>query len=321
MATDTTNNENRAKKQREGQSLEICFVGHGLGHSISPPIHNQVCLELGLAWKFVATECPTIDDCVQTFQSSRMAGGVVTMPWKSRIIPYLDGGLNEVASTLGAVNVVFFDQMGKLKGSNVDWVGIEGSLKAAGVDVQDEPTVAMLIGAGGAARAAAYALIRSFQVKVIYILNRDEVEVESLMQDCKKMMVDSSVSLVHVKTEEQVRQLESPTVIIGTVPDSEPETAEEKAVKAILERFLARGTGGVLLDICYKPCITRHIALASQYGWRTVQGTAVVGHMIEALWRLWVTDETLKRLDRAMVWQVLEKEVESSVHLNPNRGT
>jgi quinate dehydrogenase len=320
MAKNTADTENSAKKQREGQSLEICFVGHGLDHSISPPIHNQLCKDLGLKWQFVATECPSIEDCVQTFQSSRVAGGVVTMPWKSKIIPHLDGGVDEVASALGAVNAVFFDEAGRLKGGNVDWVGIEGSLKEAGVGLYEKPTIAGLIGAGGAARAAAYALIRSFQVKEIYILNRDDAEVESLMRDCEEMVADSLVSLVHVKTEEQARRLESPTLIVGTVPDLKPDTAEEKSLQAILESFLARGTG-VLLDMCYKPRITRHIALASQYGWRTVQGTAVVGHMIEALWRLWVTDETLKRLDRAMIWQVLEEEAERSIHLNPSRGT
>jgi quinate dehydrogenase len=232
------------------------------------------------------------------------------LPGTISVIPHLEGGLDDTATALGAVNAVFLDDEGRLRGSNTDWKGIEGALKEVGVGVKAKPTVAVLVGAGGAARAAAFALIRCFGVKEIYILNRDEEEVEQLLQDCQKMMfADSPVSLVHVKSKEQASELRTPSVVVGTVPDFEPSTSEEKAVKEVLSSFLARGKG-VLLDMCYKPRRTRHIQLAQENNWQTVEGTAVIGHQAKALWRLWITDGRLQKLDEAVMWKVLKEKVE-----------
>ena len=300
------------RKEREQQKLEIRLIGIDLAHSLSPALQNFVCHSLGLDWKFIATECPTTEDGTRVLHSSILAGGVVTMPWKAAIIPHLEGGVDDVATMLGAVNVVFFDENGKLKGSNVDWVGIEGALKQGGVEMQQRNGVAIVIGAGGAARAAVYALIRKFGVEVIYILNRDEEEVELLRRDCERMAkLGSNIDMIHVRSVEQAGEFPTPSIVVGTVPDFEPSTDGEKAVKDILSSFLARdGDKGVLLDMCYKPRRTRHIQLAEKHGWRTVRGTAVIVHQIEALWQFWASDERLQRFDRDGLWKVMEEELE-----------
>jgi quinate dehydrogenase len=58
--------------------------------------------------------------------------------------------------------------------------------------------------------------------------------------------------------------------------------------------------------MCYHPTRqTRNLKLAEKHGWRRVQGTQVVGHQVEALWRFWVGEERLKRLDREGMWRTL----------------
>lgn len=289
---------------RQSQHLEIHLVGIGLGHALTPAVHNFVARSIDVPWRLIATECSTISDCVRIFRSPKQAGGVVTMPWKGEIMKYLDQ-LNETASTLRACNVVYFDESRRLCGSNTDWIGIEGALRAAGAEGTESKKagVAAVIGAGGAARAVIYTLTVRFGIREIYVLNRDDDEVAQLVQDCKKMYCQ----LLHVKSVEQARGLQRPSHIVGAVPDFEPTTPEELAIKAVLDFFLAgEGEKGVMLDMCYHPTSqTRNLKLAEGHGWRTLQGSQVVGHQVEALWRFWVGEERLKRLDREGMWRTL----------------
>ena len=110
------------------------------------------------------------------------------MPFKGEILKHLDR-IDSVASTLKACNSVYFDEDGKLCGSNTDWIGVEGALRSAGFDGKstDKDITAALIGAGGAARAAVYALSACFGIQAIYVLNRDDEEVAQLVEDCDGM--------------------------------------------------------------------------------------------------------------------------------------
>ena len=237
------------------------------------------------------------------------------MPWKGQIMKYLDR-IDDTARMLNACNAVYLDGGGALCGTNTDWVGIEGALQKAsdGVQLSRHTVAGLIVGAGGAARAAVYALTKRFGVSEIYILNRDDGEVEQLLRDCGQM----PASILHLKSSDQARGMRTPSFIIGTVPDFEPITLGEKAIKSILTTFLVRDREkGVMLDMCYHPRWTRILKLAQEHGWRTVQGTQVVGHQIEALWGLWVDDERSKQLDRAGMWKALEEVVDRSAMVNP----
>ena len=293
---------------RESKPQEIHLVGIGLGHTLTPPAHNFVAYSIDVPWRITATECPTISDCVRILRSPNTGGGVVTMPWKSDIIPHLDR-LDDVAKTLNAVNVVYFNEDGEMCGSNVDWVGIEGALRAelqSGV-VDASGGTAAVIGAGGAARAAIYALTFSFGIKVVYVVNRDDDEVTQLLKDCSQM----PCKLLHVKSGTQAEGLDPPSLIIGCAPDFEAVTSAEKEAKSTLKSFLERKyEKGVMVDMCYHPTPqTRNLALAAKYGWRTVRGVEVVGHQVEALWRFWIRKERLGKLDREGMWKTLREAV------------
>jgi quinate dehydrogenase len=116
--------------------------------------------------------------------------------------------------------------------------------------------------------------------------------------------------------------LESPYYVVGTVPDFEPQTPEERDARDILEIFFANarqeegdGGKGVILDMCFKPRVTRQIKLAKEYGWRTVEGTEVIGHQIEEQWRLW-TGRVLTKGQQEEAWRVLRREAEESKAIN-----
>jgi quinate dehydrogenase len=172
---------------------------------------------------------------------------------------------------------------------------------------------ALIVGAGGASRAAVYTLHEHFKASVIYVLNRDIQEVQDLIKDVQRLSPPPRI--IHVRSK-PTKALETPYYVVGTVPDFEPKTAEEIVVKDSLTEFLARGEKGVLLDMCFKPRRTRMIQLAESFGWECVEGTHVIGYQIEDQYRLWAGHEAAKTVDKQGAWKVLMDQADSSPGIN-----
>ncbi|KAH3913316.1 hypothetical protein HBH56_101500 [Parastagonospora nodorum] len=303
-----------ATENTETKTLHL--VGIGVKHSIAPPMHNMIATSLGLPWTFHSTECDTVEEVAALARKSSTAGLVVTMPYKNTVMPLLDE-LDDLATTIGACNNNY-RRDGKIVGTNTDWRGIKGCLLEKG-DESSRPrpsrtASALVIGAGGASRAAVYALSSHLSCPTIYVLNRDVAEVEALNTDTQKMAVTPKI--IHVKSLEEAESLEAPYYIVGTVPDFEPQTKAEKDVAVILERFLLSDSKGVLLDMCFKPRRTRMIKLAEKLGWPVVEGTHVIGYQIQEQWRLWAGDERASRLDEKAAWKTLLDAAEESTAIN-----
>ena len=293
-------------------------------------MHNFIAslLHLPGTWSFLPYECASVQDAATLLRSPECAGGVVTMPYKKTIMPLLDE-LDELCVRIGACNCVYLTPEGNLRGSNTDWRGIKGCILGGsdgGASGKGEGMSGLIIGAGGASRAAVYALGVEIGVSRIYVINRDEEEVRELMVDAAPMVLSagsaSGLEVVHVRSVEQARELESPYYVVGTVPDFEPQTPEERNTRDILEAFFAKGgqeegevRKGVFLDMCFKPRVTRQIKLAKKYGWRTVEGTEVIGHQIEEQWRLW-TGRVLTKGQQEEAWRLLRREAEGSKAIN-----
>ncbi|KAJ5175847.1 uncharacterized protein N7482_001724 [Penicillium canariense] len=303
--------------QQEEMTLHL--VGVGVSHSIAPAMHNYIAKSFGLPWTFYSTECPVIEDLVTLATKSTTSGLVVTMPYKNSIMPFLDE-LDELATIIGACNNVYYrgDKVRRLCGTNTDWRGVKGCLLEKGEE-KDRPSAAhpasaLIVGAGGASRAAVYALIEHLHCPTIYILNRDDREVEDLIRDSRRL--PAAPKIIHVKTVDEATRLTSPYYVVGTVPDIEPTTVPELAVASILKHFLSRPEKGVLLDMCFKPRRTRMIKLAEQLGWPCVDGTHVIGYQIEEQWRLWAGEERVQKLDREGAWNVLLKAAADTKGIN-----
>ncbi|KAJ9649713.1 hypothetical protein H2199_000492 [Coniosporium tulheliwenetii] len=314
-----TNGVNGTSNQTNGTSFQrkhLYLAGIGVTHSIAYLMHNHICRTLNLPWTFTNVECPTVESVLSLFRAPSFAGGVVTMPYKQALMPYLDE-LDELALTLGACNNVYKTAEGKLRGTNTDWRGIKGCLLGASEEGKGKP--ALIIGAGGASRAAVFALANQLECGTIYIINRDVGEVEALLRDAQAYAKDGQKgpNLVHLRSVEQAREQASPYYIVGTVPDFEPKTEQELEARAMLEEFLARdGKKGVLLDMCFKPRNTRILKLGKRHGWKTVEGTGIIGHQVQEQYRLWAGEEVSQRLPMEEAWAVLQKAAEESPAIN-----
>ncbi|KAF3394226.1 hypothetical protein F1880_004682 [Penicillium rolfsii] len=306
-------------QQSHSEARTLHLVGVGVTHSIAPEMHNYIARSLGLPWTFYATECPTLEDVVSLAKKSTTSGLVVTMPYKNTIMKHLDQ-TDDLASFIGACNNIYYKNDGSrhLCGTNTDWRGVQGCLleKGEGNDrpSAERPASALIVGAGGASRAAVYALANHLHCPTIYILNRDDQEVANLIEDSRRL--PTIPNIIHVKSVSEAEKLQTPYYIVGTVPDFEPCTESELAVASVLKHFLSRSEKGVLLDMCFKPRRTRTIKLAEQLDWPCVEGTHVIGYQIEEQWRLWAGEERLRKLDREGAWKVLLKAAEDSKGIN-----
>lgn len=306
-------------EQSSSQEISLHLVGVGVTHSIAPAMHNSIAESLGLPWIFYATECPTVEDLANLAKNSTTGGLVVTMPYKHSIMEHLDER-DELATIIGACNNVYYRDgyPRRLCGTNTDWRGVKGCLLEKGEEnhrpTAISPASALIVGAGGASRAAVYALTEHLHCPTIYVLNRDDQEVVNLIQDSTRLPTPPQI--IHVKILEQAKELPSPYYIVGTVPDLEPRTDSELAVASMLKQFLSRPAKGVLLDMCFKPRRTRMIKLADQMGWPCVEGTHVIGYQIEEQWRLWAGEERMQKLDKEKAWNVLLKAAEESKGIN-----
>lgn len=198
------------------------------------------------------------------------------MPNKLRIIPHLDD-LTPECREVGAVNTVFFRyENGKrlLVGENTDTIGIRESFyrNVSNPDVVFHKRPGMVIGGGGAARSAVYALQRMMHCSPVYLVNRDRAEVAAIIDECKARGYGDD--LIDVATLEQAQRLEGPGAIVGCVPDFPPQTDEEKTARSIVECMLDKPHRGALLEMAYHPSPWTAIsALAEKAGWSVILGT------------------------------------------------
>ncbi len=223
---------------------------------------------------------------------------------------------------LGACNNVYLTKEGKLRGTNTDWKGIRGCLLSgtkSGLN-EGKGKPALIIGAGGASRAALYALFADLEREEIYIVNRDVKEVADLLEDSKAYASNSTRQprLRHVTSVAEVEGLQTPHYIVGTVPDFEAKTDEEINARKIIETFLRKEEKGVLLDMCYKPRNTRLLSLRRETGWSVFDGTGVRARQIEEQWRLWAGagEEGRARVPEEKAWEILRKGAKESTAIN-----
>ena len=143
-------------------------IGHPIGHSRSPLIHGFWLKELGLAGAYekidVAPEA--LPAFVRGMAEAGFAGGNITVPHKAAAMALVDE-VDEAGRAVGAVNTLWLDG-GRLMAANTDVLGFLGSLDAEAPGWDREPGRAVVLGAGGAARAVVYGLLgRGFAVDVV----------------------------------------------------------------------------------------------------------------------------------------------------------
>lgn len=290
------------------------LFGYPISHSMSPLFHNTIYQSLSLNQQQFFLESPNITDVLLYLQDPAFYGAAVTMPHKVNIIPHLDE-LAPAAAAVGACNTIYLgkkeDGSRKLIGTNTDVVGVYASFlhnipENKRKDVY-EGRPGMVVGGGGAARAALYAVVEHLGCKTVYLVNRDKSEVDVLLKWCREKGFGDG--MVHVETVEQAEKCEDVGPIVACVPDLVPKTPEEKSARAVLEHFLNRKHKGAILEMAYHPKPWTSLAeLSSQLGWQVMLGTEAMIYQGLAQDQLWL-GKTLEQLPVEKVKKVIADEL------------
>ena len=154
------------------------IIGHPLGHTMSPALHNWAFGELYpdkvyLAWPLPPTDLAAF---IRAARILPISGVSVTIPHKEGVIGLLDQ-VSPRARAIGAVNTLYWDK-GRLCGENTDVIGFAAPLRERGAKLSS----ALVLGAGGAARAV-LAGLKEMEIKEVFIANRSPARAATLAQD------------------------------------------------------------------------------------------------------------------------------------------
>lgn len=162
-----------------GASQVVFILGHPLGHSLSPAMHNAAFAKLRLPWVYAPLDVlpEQVKPILEMMRTFNVHGANVTVPYKGIVLPYLDV-VDPEAKWLKSVNTLYL-RGGKLCGTSTDG---EGFLRSLGPWRKKlKGSRGLLLGAGGAAKAVAGALARS-GVKGFYIANRSSPKAVGLVK-------------------------------------------------------------------------------------------------------------------------------------------
>ncbi|KAJ2744669.1 hypothetical protein GGI20_002766 [Coemansia sp. BCRC 34301] len=234
----------------------LALCGSPIQHSPSPAMHNAAFAALGLPHVYGLHETEHCDtDLKDLFASPNFGGASVTIPLKQSVIPLLDR-LTPAARRIGAVNTVIPIPGGLLLGDNTDYLGIVGCLRRAHPGALSS---ALVVGAGGTARAALYAL-HTLRVRSVAIYNRTPQRAQDLVAEFAELF-DKLVSVADLADAHGL------DCVIGTVPACD---------LAFPDSLFASAKEGVALDMAYKPRWTPLLEAADRHKWRGVPGVDVL---------------------------------------------
>ena len=155
---------------------KYAIFGNPVIHSKSPLIFNSLFEEFGQTNIYKSIMVDSASEIIEIFDQFNLSGANITSPFKETILPFLDK-IDNVASEINAVNTVL--KKGEhLYGFNTDVYGVENAIVNNGLNVKGEKCI--VIGAGGAAKAAIYAL-RSLGA-IIYSTNRTDSKSQSISE-------------------------------------------------------------------------------------------------------------------------------------------
>ncbi len=239
-------------------------VGDPIAHSLSPAIMNAAFRRENVNAVYLALHAKTLKDLLTCVREIPIHGISVTMPYKEAILPHLDN-TDSHTTKIGACNTVVRAQDGKLYGFNTDAAGIVRPLERR-LNTLENARI-LVLGAGGAARAAVFGLKeRGCEV---YILNRSLASAKKLAHQARARVVKRP----------DLKKLAF-DVIINATPVGMGNTKETPLQdKEINARYV--------FDMVYDPAETRFLKLAKERGAQVIPGIEMFVHQAARQFEIW----------------------------------
>jgi 3-dehydroquinate dehydratase / shikimate dehydrogenase len=260
-------------------------IGSPISHSLSPLLHNTGYLAARKDAVFLPFLVEDLREFLRVAPEFGVNGFSVTLPHKQRIFRYLDE-CEPLAEEIGAVNTVTVSRNGKWAGSNTDYIGVrkalESRMKLAGSRV-------VIFGAGGAARAAAFAVAKA-GAEVLICARR-----ESAARQLARAVGGGVTRRQALRKEKFDALLNATPVGMQPHPGTSPLEAAELNCSLVM-------------DLIYRPLETKLLRMAVARGIRTVSGVEMFVAQGIAQWELWMGVRAPEGAMRGAILRVLRAE-------------
>ena len=280
----------------DGYTRMAAVIANPIRHSISPFIHNQAYQltatnAVYLAWEVEEEE---VEQSLQQLRVLDMLGANISMPFKQKVLPYLDQ-LDESAQLMGSVNTIV-QKDGRLTGYNTDGLGFLKSLPKT-FSIKNKKLV--LFGAGGAARAIVLEAIRQ-GVGEIHLFVRPEslAKYQAIFSPLSEAL-SFSIVLHDLSSLDQVHAMmvEADLLINATGLGMD-------GVSLPVPKDFTFPKGCLVADLAYFPAKTPFLHLAEEQEVQTVNGLGMLFHQAGLAFEL-MTDKTFPEQE---VWQAVKLE-------------
>jgi shikimate dehydrogenase len=249
-------------------------MGWPVMHSRSPALHNYFFKQYGLAGTYVplAIEPDGLEAALRALAPLGFAGCNLTIPHKERALAIVNE-VDALARRIGAISCVVVRPDGSLWGTNNDVHGFARNILQQQPDWRADAGPAVVIGAGGGARAVVYSLVDR-GAREIRLANRTRERAETLAREFGPA--------VHVvKWDDRHRALEGAAMLVNT-------TSQGMVGQPALDLDLATlPLSALVADIVYIPLETPLLAAARRRGNPTVDGLGMLLHQACIAWKLW----------------------------------
>ncbi|MFX1410706.1 MAG: shikimate dehydrogenase [Promethearchaeota archaeon] len=284
------------RKFISAQTMILCVIGYPIEHSMSPIMHNAAIQDLGLNYIYLsfAIHPSNLKHAVNGFRALDVKGINVTIPYKEKIIKYLDE-IDPIAQKIGAVNTIKNEE-GYLIAKNTDGIGGKKALIEAGYKISGKNF--LFIGAGGAARALCYVI--SDDANKIVIANRTEKRAVKLANEIKKQsncyIVGKSISKSILK-----EIIKNSDIVINTTPiGMYPLVNKSPIPPELLHSEL------IIFDIVYNPLKTKLLKDAVEKGCRTLGGLDMLVNQGALAFEWWTNKKPNIKLMKDKIIETLE---------------
>ncbi|UCG13418.1 MAG: shikimate dehydrogenase [Deltaproteobacteria bacterium] len=257
----------------------VAIFGNPVNHSLSPQMHNAAFKHLDLNMVYLAFRVIQVTDIATAMRTLGLRGASITVPHKEAIVGHLDE-IDEISQAIGAVNTVS-NLEGRLLGYNTDWLGVVRAFEHV---TELEGKCCLVLGSGGAARAAIHGLQRS-GVKVL-LMNRNEVR-------GRRLATEMNCTFSHWQS---WTALEADLVINATPVGMSPHID-----RSVVPPQWFR-PGMVVMDMVYRPQKTRFLRDAEAAGCAGISGLEMLLYQGAAQLEIWTGREApVKIMRRALM--------------------
>ena len=275
------------------ETARFAVLGQSLPHTWSPYIHNSLFDAAGLDAVYLPVTVPPerLGSVTDVFRSC-FSGFNVTIPYKERILPFLDG-VDEAVRVCGAVNTVEI-RNGRMIGHITDGLGMLRAIEEKGVETHQADV--LILGGGGAARVAGYAFL-SRGGRVTFAV-RDTQKGDALAHALAKTQQDGLRRL-------SVRPLadcaEAHDILINCPPVGMYPHVDACPVSADVTARC-----GAVFDAVYNPRETRLLALARQNGLPTIEGLGMLFYQAVEAQKFWFGDRVASKAEQSRIYGELQ---------------